>query len=126
MQTTRTVNRPKIIMRRLGYRLPDFVRVTWVSDNARDTWNPRISQIAKVWWAVEEASVLEGIRPCGLITIVGDEFVRRAAGWARRGYCGVPLDTRTLTRSVPITTTGLDGGNPRSFSTQCFSRDRRT
>ena len=34
---------------RLSYVLPDFTRVSWVSDPARHVWEPRIQRIGAAW-----------------------------------------------------------------------------
>ena len=38
---------------RLSYVLPDFTRLSWVSDDARAVWEPRLSRIGAAWNAVE-------------------------------------------------------------------------
>jgi hypothetical protein len=34
-------------MERLNFALPDFVRPSWVSDSAKEVWEPRINRIMK-------------------------------------------------------------------------------
>ena len=49
---------------RLSYVLPDFTRISWVSDKARATWEPRIQRIGNAWSEIEWRSVLSGRRRC--------------------------------------------------------------
>jgi hypothetical protein len=53
---------------RLDFALHAFVRLCWVSDGARELWSPRFSRILRAWVDVEIASVLDGQRPCALVT----------------------------------------------------------
>ena len=51
-------------MERLDFRLPDFTRMSWVSDRAREVWQPRVHRLIAAWQDVELLSVAEGLRPC--------------------------------------------------------------
>ena len=39
---TQAEREPVAPMERLDFTLPDFTRVSWVSDDARDVWEPRL------------------------------------------------------------------------------------
>ena len=54
---------------RLSYVLPDFTRISWVSDQARATWEPRIQRIGHAWSEIEWRSVLNGSRRCALTSV---------------------------------------------------------
>lgn len=64
-------------MDRLNFSLPDFTRVAWVSERARDRWHPRIKRIADLWPLIERWTVvrfmrsgaLQSIHPNNLTTI---------------------------------------------------------
>jgi hypothetical protein len=56
-------------MQRLAFSMPDFCRVSWTSEVARDYWQPRIERGARVWHRLELETVLLGQRPAGLIAI---------------------------------------------------------
>jgi hypothetical protein len=70
------------VMERLGYRLPDFTRVSWTSEDARSVWQPRLAAIREAWKRIECLSVLEGIRPRAIVSLTPEEL----ATWPRRFY----------------------------------------
>lgn len=76
---------------RLSYVLPDFTRVSWVSDDARTVWEPRLSRIGAAWNAVESASIGAGIRRCALTSVAAESLVPRTAAWAREGFSAMPV-----------------------------------
>lgn len=51
---------------RLNFILPDFLRLSWVSDRAREVWTPRLKRIIGAWAVMERESVLHGVRKCAL------------------------------------------------------------
>jgi hypothetical protein len=51
---------------RLSFTLPDFLRLSWVSDPAREVWTPRFKRIIAAWGVMERESVLHGVRNCAL------------------------------------------------------------
>jgi hypothetical protein len=46
--------------------LADFIRYVWVSERAREIWEPRIAAAIEAWLEIELLSVLAGVRPCSL------------------------------------------------------------
>ena len=48
-------------IKRLAFRLPDFTRYTWVSDLARNVWQPRIARIIVAWQEIEWLAVAAGL-----------------------------------------------------------------
>lgn len=67
---------------RLDFELPEFVRTVWVSDVAREVWEPRIERIGRVWGRIERASIGAGVRPVAQVRVVQGEvgFMEREAG----------------------------------------------
>ncbi|MEZ6049638.1 MAG: methyltransferase domain-containing protein [Planctomycetaceae bacterium] len=53
-------------MNRLSFALQDFTRISWVSEEARNVWEERVSGINKMHSYLEWASVVSGVRECGL------------------------------------------------------------
>src|SRR5947209_13411671 len=51
----------------LDFVLPDFLRLAWVSDPARDVWSVRFQQVMRAWAELEWLSVAAGIRTCALV-----------------------------------------------------------
>ncbi|MBV7333769.1 hypothetical protein KFU94_37160 [Chloroflexi bacterium TSY] len=54
-------------MIRLDFQFPNFVRYAWVSNAARQMWEPRLQLLARRWSHVEQASVVTGLRDCVLL-----------------------------------------------------------
>jgi len=51
---------------RLNFVLPKFLRLSWVSDRAREVWTSRVKRILAAWGVMERESVLHGVRKCAL------------------------------------------------------------
>lgn len=56
-------------MKRLPFKLPDFFRLNWVSEAARDHWAPIIQACRSLIPIIEIESVAHGLRPCALIPV---------------------------------------------------------
>lgn len=54
---------------RLDFRLPDFTRYAWVSDQARAIWEPRINQVTNMLLELEWRAIAAGVRCCALRTV---------------------------------------------------------
>lgn len=79
-------------MERLAFELPEFTRLSWVSEAAREVWEPRLKRITPAWLELEWRSVAAGVRPCGVTIVSAVDFVQQASAWARQGLSGVPLE----------------------------------
>jgi SAM-dependent methyltransferase len=71
-------------MDRLGFKLPNFTRISWVSDTARSTWEPRLRRVAEVWLDIQWLAILSGIRRCSLALVPPWYFATRAEKWSER------------------------------------------
>ena len=76
---------------RLNFVLPDFTRVTWVSDRAREIWEPRVKRIRIAWRRLEWISVAEGIRRCALSRVKPGELPEYSWEVAKHGLSVIPL-----------------------------------
>ena len=76
---------------RLPHVLPDFTRISWVNDRARDVWEPRVARIGSAWAEIEWRSVESGIRRCALTSVSSEQLVHRSAEWAGRGLATMPV-----------------------------------
>jgi hypothetical protein len=85
-------------IQRLDYRLPDFLRVSWVSDAARTTWEPRFERLKAIWRDLEYRSVIEGLRRCTLQIIPESEYEALAQEMAHYGLTVLQLDHLKATR----------------------------
>lgn len=80
---------------KLDFVIPDFLRTIWVSEAAREYWEPKIRAIAASWSAVERLTLLKGMRP-GVLQSITPEELPGIQNWA-------------LAHNVPIAIVGLDG-----------------
>ena len=72
-------------IQRLDFTLPDFTRLAWVSDHAKEVWQPRLSRITTAWLEIEWRAVLAGVRRCALTMVSPEEFMDQGAVWAGKG-----------------------------------------
>lgn len=79
-------------MDRLDFSLPDFTRLSWASDPAREVWEPRLQQITQAWLEIEWLSVAEGVRRCGVTVVSPEELVGRAGEWVKHGLNALPVE----------------------------------
>lgn len=93
-------------MKRLDFILPDFVRVSWVSESAKSVWQPRFRSIGKAWAEIEWLSVVAGVRSCCLIEVSPEQFTSKAREWLKHGLTALPLEIQGKSKypyaSTPI------------------------
>jgi hypothetical protein len=77
---------------RLDFELPEFTRLSWVSDAAREVWEARLHRITRAWLELEWRSVAAGLRCCGVTLVSAADLVEKAGEWARYDLSGVPLE----------------------------------
>ena len=80
---------------RLDFTIPDFLRTVWVSEQAREYWEPKIRSISASWHAIERLTLLNGMRP-GVLQSITPEELPTVQQWA-------------LARNIPMAIVGLDG-----------------
>lgn len=78
-------------MERLDFELPNFTRLSWVSDAARNSWEPRLRRIVEAWSHVQGLSVASGIRRCGLTPVPFHSFADEVGKWRQFGLGAVPF-----------------------------------
>jgi hypothetical protein len=83
-------------MDRLDFDLPDFVRVSWVSDLAREVWQPRLTRILTAWSEIEWLSVVAGMRPCGVTMASPEDYLSKAGKWVKQGLFALPIEMQSL------------------------------
>src|SRR5215470_1975768 len=76
---------------RLDFTLPDFTRLSWVSEEARQVWERRLKSISRAWFDIEWLSVLAKIRFCSLTRLSPEALTREAVRWASHGLSMLPL-----------------------------------
>jgi uncharacterized protein len=76
---------------RLDFTLPDFTRVAWVSNRARDVWAPRLIRLRDLWPEIEVLSVTAGIRPCALLQLTAEQRAAGSERWMTQGLQALSL-----------------------------------
>lgn len=102
-------------MQRLPFTLPPFTRTSWVNDNARDVWAPRLQRIARAWQEVEWRTVVAGLRPCAAVFASPEEFLTRGAEWAAHGLNALPVGMQAATGGYVSATVAARLGQPFLF-----------
>ena len=100
---------------RLAHVLPDFTRVSWVSDRARGVWEPRISRIGAAWSQIEWQSVASGIRRCALTSVPSEQLVPRTAEWAGHGLSCMPVSMSGTSPGYASTSIAPRVGEPFEY-----------
>jgi hypothetical protein len=83
----------------LDFRLPDFTRISWTSERAREVWEPRIGRITEAWLEIEWRAVAAGLRACAVRPVWASDLVREAPRWAEAGLSSLPLALEGTTAS---------------------------
>lgn len=81
-------------MHRLNFKLDEFVRVSWVSDQARYVWEQKFTDLSRVFTRVERASVDEHfcrLRGAALLNCSPSELINLAKDASDMGLVAVPL-----------------------------------
>lgn len=106
-------------MERLDFIIPDFTRLSWVSDRAQAVWEPRFNKIKEAWSKIEWLSVVCGLRSCCITIASPKNFLNRAEEWIKHGLTALPLDIQGLSHfpyySYSSTTVEADTGKPFLF-----------
>lgn len=84
-------------LERLDFTIPDFLRTVWVSEQAREYWEPKIRSISASWHGIERLTLLEGMRP-GVLQSITPEELPTIQNWA-------------LASNIPMAVAGLDGAS---------------
>jgi hypothetical protein len=101
---------------RLPFVLPDFTRISWVSDEARDLWGPRLQAITTAWTEIEWLSVRDKVRSCAITVLSPEAFVASGPTWAGHGLNAMPLEIQGVGQySYSSTAVAAQPGQPIAF-----------
>ena len=89
---TQAEREPAAPMERLDFTLPDFTRVSWVSDDARAVWEPRLGRVTAAWIEIEWRAVVAGVRRCAIATSAPENLPSLGHTWAEHGLSAVPIE----------------------------------
>lgn len=89
---------------RLPFTVPEWTRSpAWVSAAARDTWQPRLTALARAWLTIERWTVVDGVRAAA-IQIVPPALLGPAIEWANTAGVRLELLRRHAASSAPYST----------------------
>jgi uncharacterized protein len=88
---------------RLDFTLPPFTRVSWVSDEAREVWGPRLERLRAVAREVAWRSVAAGVRRCAILTAPAAQVRDPAlAPWHSAGLAAARLGAEPADRPARV------------------------
>lgn len=102
-------------MRRLPFRLHDFTRICWVSDSAREVWEPRLRRITNAWIEIEWLAVTAGVRSCCITMASPERFVECAPRWIQHGLNALPIAVVGAGEGYSSTSVAVEYGKPFGF-----------
>lgn len=103
---------------RLPFVLPDFARIAWVSDLAREVWMPRIQRISQAFHEIEWLSIRSGVRACSLTLVSPNDISEYAGKLAENGLATLPLRKEGISTHVySATVIPAQPGKPYNFRT---------
>jgi hypothetical protein len=103
-------------MEKLSFTLPDFTRITWVSDRARGVWEPRLNRIREAWMAIEWLAVADGVRRCCITFASPEDFLVKGLRWAELGLNPLPVEIQGISNySYQNRPTAYDPAKPFVF-----------
>jgi len=79
-------------MERLDFSLPAFTRLAWVSDRARNVWQPRFARVEDAIANIAWLSVVEGVRRCAIVDICPNEHIISGMRWLKHGLSYLPIE----------------------------------
>jgi SAM-dependent methyltransferase len=100
---------------RLSFRLPDFTRMSWVSDSARGVWEPRIRRVTQAWFAAEWATVAAGHRRCAVIPTSPEGLPELTDRWLEHDLSALPLELQGTGATYASASTPAVLGQPFTF-----------
>src|SRR5262245_50649918 len=116
-------------LERLNFSIPDFVRIAWATDAAREHWESKINAISRAWKYIERASLTYEMRN-GILQSFSPEELAEVQVWAMTNRVpmvilaleGSPLSifgnaTNLYERGKPFTYRAYFGTNPSKFLT---------
>ena len=81
----------------LASLLGEGVRLSWVSEDARDAWADRLGRIVRAWPGIEASSVAAGVRPCALVRMSRRAFESSREVWRAMGLSAHAMDDAPAT-----------------------------
>jgi hypothetical protein len=104
------------LLRRLDFELPDFLRLAWVTDRARDVWADRFQRVVRAWVEIESLSPLFQIRDCALVRVSGRDYERLQQRLEPYGFKATPISPDQPTNASDLRSLQVILGAPQHIS----------
>lgn len=110
-------------MEPVACRTPESARRAWVSDEARETWEPRIRRIGDAWSEITWASVAAGLRRCAIVHLTPERMVKAAARWTECGLNTLPLQADKYGREHVVLRIAVGRGAATREMKHCYDKN---
>src|SRR5882724_8156666 len=102
------MNSSQCQMDRLAFALPDFTRHSWVADQARLTWEPRLDRIRSAWPDIEWLSVVNEVRPCAVVGLSPSALSATMHRWSAHqlSALGLPMSSPETHPGITLAAVG--------------------
>jgi hypothetical protein len=115
MNHLKALSSPTHLPERLPFRLHDFTRFAWVSDEARAVWEQRIHRVTDMLFEIETEAIAEGNRKCALRSLTVEQMDKTRTTLAARGIGLVVLQPIRMSSSYSSTLEPCRGETPTAY-----------
>lgn len=102
-------------IQRLDFRLPEFTRYAWVSDRAREVWEPRVQRVIAGLQEVEWRSIALGLRACALRAVSPEQLTSLSAMLASHNLKIEPLQVIAVSENYSASMQTPAEGQPFGY-----------
>lgn len=102
-------------MERLDFKIPEFVRVAWVSKRAETVWAPIISRLANFFIELEQLTLKEGYRTAIIQHINYRDLASESKAWLAFDKIVIPLSIVNVVDSYRSATAIFNPNEPSQF-----------
>ena len=100
---------------RYDFPVPEWTRVIYTSQEAKELWEPRLARITAAWDSVERASVGNGVRRAALQMVDPSQLGELTSNMSRVGLMVAPLEQAAVTNSYQSGRAELRPGQPWNY-----------
>lgn len=103
------------MVKRLGFSIPEFIRTIWVSEEARSTWEPRISAVSRMFQQLEIIAVRSGLKPATLQSCSPEALPTLMAEMMEWGLVCLPLSRQGVKECYSNASVPFDDKKPWAY-----------
>lgn len=105
---------PIMELEHLDCALPDFLRLAWINEPAREIWSGRFQRTLRAWAEIEWLSVAAGIRDCALARIPRREYEAFMKKLELHGLTARPADSEPASSNSPEAASQHPSASPKA------------